>query len=57
MRAEWTLNAAGALTNVTAPSVAISGRVTHSPAARASATTLEVRHPTGLNLLARDARA
>jgi hypothetical protein len=56
MRGEWTI-AGGALTVVTAPSVRISGRTTHNPAVAAADSPIEVRAPTGLNLLGRDARA
>lgn len=56
MRGEWTI-AGGALTVVTAPSVRISGQSTHNPLAAAADTSVEVRAPTGLNLLGRDARA
>jgi hypothetical protein len=42
---------------VTAPSIAISGATTSSPPAPAATMPVEVRPPTGLNLLARDGRA
>jgi hypothetical protein len=56
MRGEWTI-AGGALTVVTAPAVAISGAATHNPPASGADTAIEVRPPTGLSLLVRDARA
>jgi hypothetical protein len=56
MRGEWTISPAGVLAVVTAPSITISGATTSSPPAPA-ASTVEVRFPTGLSLLARDGRA
>lgn len=56
MRGEWNV-VAGALAVVTAPSVTIHDRETYSPIAPAADTPIEVRAPTGLNLLGRDARA
>lgn len=56
MRGEWTI-AGGVLGVVTAPAVTISGRTTHNPMVAAAGTDAEVRFPTGLNLLGRDARA
>jgi hypothetical protein len=57
MRGEWTISPAGVLAVVTAPSIAISGATTSNPPAAAATMPVEVRPPTGLNLLARDGRA
>jgi len=58
MDAEWTLHpVTGALTVVTAPVVAIGARPTFSPMHRAKDVGVEVRPPTGLSLIVRDARA
>lgn len=58
MRGEWTVNpATGAIAQVTAPSVQITGSTTFNPLAAAVSVPVEVRPPTGLSLLARDARA
>jgi len=57
IRGEWSINpATGAIVVVTAPSVQITARSPSTPATAASRTTAEVRSPTGLGLLARDAR-
>jgi hypothetical protein len=56
MRGEWTLVPPAALTVVTAPAITISGASTSSPPAPAATTPVEVRSPSGLNLLARDGR-
>ena len=58
MRGEWSVTpATGAIAVVTAPRVQITSRNTFAPIASAESTSVEVRHPTGLRLLARDARA
>lgn len=58
MRGEWTVvPATGVITTVTAPTVNSAARTTTSPAAAAVTRPVESRAPTGLNLLARDARA
>lgn len=58
MRGQWNINpATGAITRVGVPSVQITARRTFNPLERAVSTPSEVRAPTGLNLLARDARA
>lgn len=55
---EWTVNpATGAIAVVTAPKASITARTPSSPAVAAATTPAEVRPPTGLSLLARDARA
>jgi hypothetical protein len=56
MRGEWNI-VAGTLAVVTAPSVTISDQHTYNPITAAADTPVEVRAPTGLNLLGRDARA
>lgn len=58
MRGEWTINpTTGVIAVVTAPTVTSATRTTTSPAVAAVARPVEVRFPTGLNLLARDGRA
>lgn len=57
MLGEWSVNpATGAVTVVVAPAVTKGAAVTHSPAVPVAQTAVEVRPPTGLSLLARDAR-
>jgi hypothetical protein len=58
LRGEWTINpGTGAIAVVTAPTTTITGSTTFTPLARAAATPAEVRSPTGLSLLARNARS
>ncbi|MDO3379167.1 peptidoglycan-binding protein [Geoalkalibacter halelectricus] len=58
MEGEWTLTpATGAITEVTAPRVSILASSTATPPDPAETTDAEIRPPTGLSLLARDARA
>jgi hypothetical protein len=56
VRAVWTIDATGAPTAVGAPTITAGAAVTRNPLARASATSVEVRPPTGLSLLATDAQ-
>jgi hypothetical protein len=58
MRGQWTINpATGAITTVVVPTVTNPSSVTTSPAVAAVTTPIEVRNPTGLSLLARNAQA
>lgn len=58
MNGEWTITpATGAIAQAIAPTVTITAGNTSAPPAAAVTTNEEVRPPTGLNLLARDARA
>jgi hypothetical protein len=53
----WTINpGTGAITVATAPTTAVTATVPTTPAVAAANTGVEVRPPTGLNLLARNAR-
>ncbi|HKP97057.1 MAG TPA: OmpA family protein [Fibrobacteria bacterium] len=56
MLGEWTIDAAGAITTVTAPNVNISGSTTFNPTVAAIATPVETRPPTALDSVAFDAR-
>jgi len=57
MRGEWTINpGTGAVAQVAAPRVFLTGAVTHSPAEAVDGGDIEVRGPTALNSLARDCR-
>lgn len=58
MQGEWNVNpGTGAVANVGAPRVRITGRTPRSPSVATATTGAEVRAPTGLRLLARNARA
>lgn len=55
MLGEWTVSAAGAIAVVTPMSVTRAGETTHNPAQENDAAGVEVRAPSGLDMLANDA--
>lgn len=56
IQGEWTVDASGLSTRVSAPTVTMGRTTTHDPRDRASRTGVEVRFPVGLSLLQDDAR-